>query len=401
MESFDQALARDPNSADALNNRGAVLVRLFRPRDALPDFARSIALRPDYAEAFTNAGIALRGLGRYQEALNHLDRALSIRPNDVTATWTKALLKLAMGEFRDGWPLYESRLQLAHMRQLQRTFAAPRWTGAQPLAGKTLLVHADEGLGDTLQFCRYLPVLEARGARVVFEVQPTLKPILGSLAMRGALVGRGELLPEYDLHIPLLSLPLALRTEIDTIPGGVPYLKVDPVAVRSWGERLAELPGRRVGLNWHGNPEAEKFSALDARSFPLAAAAPLARVAGVSLVSLQKGPGAGQRSEVEFGHALAQLADPLRMGPEEMAAETAAIIMGLDLLITCDTALAHLAGALGARVWVALQSVPDWRWLIDRDDSPWYPTMRLFRQRTPGDWLELFERVTAELRALA
>ena len=219
--------------------------------------------------------------------------------------------------------------------------------------------------------------------------------------MRGALVGRGELLPEYDLHIPLLSLPLALRTEIDTIPGGVPYLKVDPVAVRSWGERLAELPGRKVGLNWHGNPEAEKFSALDARSFPLAAAAPLARVAGVSLVSLQKGPGAGQRSEVEFGHALAQLADPLRMGPEEMAAETAAIIMGLDLLITCDTALAHLAGALGARVWVALQSVPDWRWLIDRDDSPWYPTMRLFRQRTPGDWPELFERVTAELRALA
>ena len=287
------------------------------------------------------------------------------------------------------------------MRQLQRTFAAPRWTGAQPLAGKTLLVHADEGLGDTLQFCRYLPVLEAQGARVVFEVQPTLKPLLGSLAMRGALVGRGELLPEYDLHIPLLSLPLALRTEIDTIPGGVPYLKVDPVAVRSWGERLAELPGRKVGLNWHGNPEAEKFSALDARSFPLAAAAPLARVAGVSLVSLQKGPGAGQRSEVEFGHALAQLADPLRMGPEEMAAETAAIIMGLDLLITCDTALAHLAGALGARVWVALQSVPDWRWLIDRDDSPWYPTMRLFRQRTPGDWPELFERVTAELRALA
>jgi len=401
LESFDQALARDPNSADALNNRGAVLVRLFRPRDALPDFARSIALRPDYAEAFTNAGIALRGLGRYQEALSHLDRALSIRPDDVTATWTKALLKLAMGEFRDGWPLYESRLRLAHVRQLQRTFAAPRWTGAQPLAGKTLLVHADEGLGDTLQFCRYLPVLEARGARVVFEVQPTLKPLLGSLAMRGALVGRGELLPEYDLHIPLLSLPLALRTEIDTIPGGVPYLKVDPVAVRSWGERLAELPGRKVGLNWHGNPEAEKFSALDARSFPLAAAAPLARVAGVSLVSLQKGPGAGQRSEVEFGHALAQLADPLRMGPEEMAAETAAIIMGLDLLITCDTALAHLAGALGARVWVALQSVPDWRWLIDRDDSPWYPTMRLFRQRTPGDWPELFERVTAELRALA
>jgi hypothetical protein len=235
------------------------------------------------------------------------------------------------------------------------------------------------------------------GARVVFEVQPDLKRLLGSLAMRGMLIGRGEPLPEFDLHIPLLSLPLALRTEIDTIPGGVPYLKVDPAAVRSWGERLAALPGLKVGLNWQGNPEAEKLSALEARSFPLAAAAALARVPGVSLVSLQKGPAAGQRTEVEFGGDIAQLTDPLHMGPEEIAAETAAIIMGLDLVITSDTALAHLAGALGARVWVVLQAISDWRWLIERTDSPWYPTMRLFRQCKPGDWPEVFERVAAEL----
>jgi tetratricopeptide (TPR) repeat protein len=400
LASFNQALGLDPNSADALNNRGAVLVRLFRPAEALPDFARSVVLKPDLAGGFTNAGIALRGLGRYHEALDHLDRALSIKPDEVTATWTKALLKLALGELRDGWPLYESRLRLPHARRLQRTFAGPRWTGAEPLTGKTLLVYADQGLGDTLQFCRYIPVLEAMGARVVFEVQPTLKPLLRSLAMQGALVGRGETLPEFDLHIPLGSLPLALRTEIDTIPGGVPYLKVDPMAVRSWGERLAALPGRKVGLNWQGNPEAEKFSALEARSFPLGAAAALARVAGVTLVSLQKGRGAEQSSEVEFGGEIIQLTDPLHMGPEEIAAETAAILMGLDLVITCDTALAHLAGALGARVWVVLQAVPDWRWFIERSDSPWYPTMRLFRQRTPGDWAELFERVAAQLAAL-
>src|SRR5437764_300424 len=218
--------------------------------------------------------------------------------------------------------------------------------------------------------------------------------------MRGALVGRGELLPRVDLHIPLLSLPLALRTELDTIPGGVPYLKVDPAAVRSWGKRLAALPGCKVGLNWQGNPEAEKLSALEARSFPLAAAAALARITGVSLVSLQKGCGSEQRAEVEFSRAIAQLTDPLHMGPGEIAEETAAILMGLDLVITADTALAHLAGALGARVWVVLQAVPDWRWLIERDDSPWYPTMKLFRQRTPGDWSEVFERVSAELTAL-
>jgi len=400
VASFDKAVALDGNSADAFNNRGAVLVRLFRPAEALPDFARAVVLRPDHADAFTNAGIALRGLGRHQEALDNLDRALALRPNDPTATWTKAVLKLSMGEFRDGWPLYELRLQREPGCRMQRAFERPRWTGKESLEGKTLLVYADQGLGDTLQFCRYIPLLEAMGANVVFEVQSVLKPLLGSLAMRGALIGRGKPLPHFDLHIPLLSLPLALRTELDTIPGGVPYLKVDPAAVRSWGKRLAALPGCKVGLNWQGNPEAEKLSALEARSFPLAAAAPLARLAGVSLVSLQKGSGSEQRAQVEFSRAIAQLTDPLHMGAEEIAGETTAILANLDLLITADTALAHLAGALGVRVWVVLQAVPDWRWLSERADSPWYPTMRLFRQRTPGDWSEVFERVAAELAAL-
>src|SRR6266853_584991 len=400
VASFDKALTLDGNSAHAFNNRGAVLVRLFRPAEALPDFVRAVVLRPDHADAHTNAGIALKGLGRYQEALESLDRALSLKPDAPTATWTKALLKLGMGDFRGGWPLYESRLRLPHARQLQRTFTVPRWGGAVALAGKTILVYADQGLGDTLQFCRYIPVLEAMRAHVLLEVQPVLKRLLGSLAMRGMLIGRGESLPDFDLHIPLLSLPLALGTDIDTIPGGVPYLKVDPGPRRSWAERLAALPGFKVGLNWQGDTQAEKLSALEARSFPLAAAAALARVPDVELVSLQKGPAAGQRTEVEFGSGIAQLTDPLHMGPEEIATETAAIIMGLDLVITSDTALAHMAGALGARVWVVLQAISDWRWLIERTDSPWDPTMRLFRQRKPGDWPEVFERVAAELAVL-
>lgn len=399
VASFDQAIALQGSSAEAVNNRGAVLVRMFRPQDALPDFERAVELNPNYADAYINAGNALKGLARFPEALDKFDRALSIRPADLTATWSKAVLKLTVGDFREGWPLYESRLQLEPARSSQRQFEQPRWTGSEPLTGKTLLVHAEQGLGDTLQFARYIQAVEALGARVIFEIQPVLERLMGSLAIRGKLLVRGDPLPEFDYHIPLLSLPLALKTDFATIPRNVPYLTVDPRAIESWSTRLSQLPGFKVGLHWQGATEAEKFSALQARSFPLAAMAPVTRIAGVSLISLQKGAGAQQLKQVGFSDSIAQLTDSNYMGPDELANETAAILKGLDLLITGDTALAHLAGALAVPVWLALQSVPDWRWLMDRSDSPWYPTMRLFRQRAAGDWPELFERLATELTA--
>jgi len=400
VANFGHALALEPKSAEALNNRGAVLVRLFRPEEALEDFKKAIECRPNYAEALVNAGNTQKGVGLYPEALRNLDRALSLKPQDPTAAWSKAVLKLALGEFEEGWPLYEARFRLPHASPL-RGLNAPRWSGVEPLEGKTLFVHSEQGLGDTLQFCRYIGLLEKRGAKVVFEVQPQLIKLLRTLDSRAVLIGRGEPLPPFDFHTPLLSLPLELRTDADSIPRGVPYLKVDPAAAEVWRERLAALPGFRVGLNWHGNPEAEKRSVLQARSFPLSAAAALARLPGVNLVSLQKGAGAEQLNQVEFGGSIAQLTDPKRLGPDEIADETAAIMMGLDLVITADTALAHLAGALGVPVWVVLQSVPDWRWLIEREDSPWYPTMRLFRQRVRGDWPEVFDRVAKELAGFA
>jgi tetratricopeptide (TPR) repeat protein len=398
--SFGRALALDPNCAEALNNRGAVLMRLFRPVEALEDFEKSIVCRPNYVDAHINAGNTQKGLGRYVEALRSIDRALALKPEDPTATWSKAVLKLALGDLREGWRLYEARFRLPHARPARR-FDAPRWSGDQPLAGKTLFVHSEQGLGDTLQFCRFLGLIEERGAQVVFEVQPQLIKLLRTLDSRAVIISRGEPLPPFDFHAPLLSLPLALRTDTGSIPRSVPYLTVDSSSVRVWKEKLAALPGFRVGLNWHGNPEAEKHSALQARSFPLRAAAALAELPGISLVSLQKGAGAEQRSQVEFGGSVAQLTDPQRLGPDEIADETAAIMMGLDLVITADTALAHLAGALGVPVWVVLQSVPDWRWFIEREDSPWYPTMRLFRQRSRGDWREVLGRVAAELATLA
>jgi Tfp pilus assembly protein PilF len=399
LGSFDEAVRLDRNNADALNNRGAVLVRLSRPAEALDDFVNAVRCKPDYADAYTNLGNTQKGLGRYREALQSFDTALSLKPDDAMAIWSKAVLKLAMGALRDGWPLYEARLRL-ETNPLQPLKPGTRWSGGESLEGRALLVYAEQGLGDTLQFCRYIAPLEALGARVVFEVQPVLKKLLGSLEMRGTLVGRGEPWPPIDLHTPLGSLPLAFGTELGSIPGGVPYLKVGPRAVSRWQERLAAVPGLKVGINWHGNPEAEKRAALQARSFPLAAAAPLSRLPQVSLVSLQKGAGAEQIAQVGFGGAMVQLTDPNFMGPDEIAEETAAIMMGLDLVITADTAIAHLAGALGVPVWVVLQSVPDWRWLIDRSDSPWYPSMRLFRQLRSGDWPEVFERVANELTAL-
>lgn len=397
---FDRALELNPVSAEAYNNRGAVRVRVGRPADGLADFVQAILLKSDYPVAYINAANTQMGLARYQEALQSFDRALSIAPGDARATWGKGLAKLSLGELREGWPLYESRLRLEQNRAALRSFDAPRWSGAEPIAGKTLLVYADQGLGDTLQFCRYVPLLEARGAKVVLEVQPVLVKLLGSLDMQGTLLGRGEPLPRFDLQVPLVSLPLAFGTELATIPREVPYLGVAQAPVAAWRARLAELSGYKLGLNWQGNVAAEQDASMQARSFPLAAAAPLARLAGFSIVSLQKGAGAEQRTSVEFSAAIHQLTDPGYMGANEIAGETAAILKGLDLVITADTALAHLAGALGVPVWVVLQAVPDWRWLTERSDSPWYPGMRLYRQKTDGDWHEVFERVAADLIAM-
>jgi tetratricopeptide (TPR) repeat protein len=399
LVSFERALALEPRSAEALNNRGAVLAHLGRTEEALEAFARAADARPDYIDAYDNAANTLKGIGRYSEALAQFDAALRIEPDHVPTLWSKSLLELALGEYETGWPLYESRLRLEHLREYRRSFPMPRWTGAEDLTGKRILVHAEQGLGDTLQFCRYLPALEARGAQVVFEVPATLAVLMRSLRFSGTLICQGEALPSgLEYYCPLLSLPLAFQTRAETIPAEVPYLAADPAAVQSWRVRLSALPGLKVGLNWQGHIGAERQAWVRGRSFPLACAAPLAQLPGIRLVPLQKGAAASQRSEVDFGGTLVQLTDPSDSSAEALL-ETAALISALDLTITSDTAVAHLAGALGTPVWVALHTAPDWRWLLEREDSPWYPSMRLLRQRTPGDWNELFERIALQVAA--
>jgi hypothetical protein len=262
----------------------------------------------------------------------------------------------------------------------RRDFEQPRWDGSS-FAGRTLLVHAEQGFGDTLQFARYMPLVRALGGRVLFEVQPRLVPLLRTSGF-GEVVAAGETLDHFDLHVPLLDLPILFRTTLETMPADVPYLKADPQRVALWRQRLSTFAGLRVGIHWQGN----KAYALDrTRSIPLDQFAPLWRLEGVQLFSLQKGEGAQQLAELHPAspiHAFSAELDP----GEEAFIDTAAVMQLVDLVITSDTATAHLAGALGVPVWVALCSVPDWRWFLDRGDSPWYPTMRLFRQPTAGDW---------------
>lgn len=399
LAGFDRAIALNGEPAEPFNNRGIQLGHLDRHEEALAAFATAAIRNPGHVEAYGNAGTLLQSLGRFDEALSQAQRALAIEPGYAPAEWSAGLIKLTRGDFAAGWPLYESRLRLAYLRPYHRDFAVPRWLGDEPIAGRSVLVHAEQGIGDALQFCRYVPLLEARGAQVVFEVLPPLRKLMASLEMRGTLRTAEEPLPLVDCYCPLLSLPLALHTRLETIPGGVPYLHVDPRAVTEWRARLESLSGLRVGLNWQGHVGAEKQLWVRGRSFGLECVAPLARVSGVSFVSLQKGEAAAQRTQVEFGGALAQLTDPLETGPDALL-ETAALMKALDLVITSDTSVAHLAGALGVPVWVVLQAVPDWRWMLERSDSPWYPTMRLYRQRVAGDWPEVFERVAGDVAAL-
>ncbi|MBV8806171.1 MAG: glycosyltransferase family protein, partial [Sinobacteraceae bacterium] len=400
VESFDRAISIRPNLPEVWNNRGIALTLTGQLSQALDSFARAAALGSETAENLTNTGIVLKLLGRYRESAATFGRALTCNPDDPSARFALAFLHLTLGEFAAGWPLYEARFDVPALGNPARHFSTPRWNGSEPLQGTTLLVYAEQGLGDVIQFCRYLPLLSAQGASVVFEVMPSLEPLLRSLPGPIQLVGRGESLPPVDHHCPLLSLPLALNTRLDTIPAQVPYLTAEPERIAHWRQRLRALAGLRVGIAWQGNPAVEKLIWARGRSIPLAVLEPLAQLPGVSLVSLQKGPGLEQLRNVPFAERIVDLSGELDFGPGAFL-DTAAVIAGLDLVISSDTSVAHLAGALGRPVWVVLAASPEWRWGLERSDSPWYPTMRLFRQTADRDWTVVLAAIMEALQLFA
>ncbi|PFH29436.1 tetratricopeptide repeat protein [Burkholderia sp. JKS000303] len=390
LQCYDAALAANAAFAEAWCNRGNVLQDLRRYDAALASFDRALAINPKYAMAWFNRGSVLLEMLRFDDALASFDQAIAFEPNYVDAHFAQGFIHLRNGDFARGWPKYEWRLRDPKSEHRDRVFARPRWTGTESLDGRTILIHAEQGFGDTIQFCRYAERLADAGARVVLEVQPALRSLMASLRGPAQVVARGEPLPAHDFHCPLLSLPFAFQTDAATIPGKTPYLQADPGLVRDWESRLGARRSLRVGLAWSGNPEHRNDRN---RSIALAELMPLLDL-DVEWISLQKVVHARDAALLERA--------PIDSFDVELRdfSDTAALIRSLDLVVSVDTAVAHLAGALGCPVWILVTHLSEWRWMSERNDSPWYPAARLFRQPAAGRWPDVIDAVRAEIAGL-
>jgi len=385
---YDRALAIDANFGEAINNRANALQKLGRHAEALEWYDRALTINPAHAEVLNNRGSALAALGRHAEAVASCSKATAINPNYANAQWNESLHRLRLGDFATGLEKYEWRWMRAEGLKKLRHFVEPRWQG-EPLAGKTVLFYAEQGFGDTIQFARYAKLAAAQGAKVIFEVQPALKSLLAPLGDGIRVVGYGEELPHFDMQCPLLSVPLAFRTELATIPTGVPYLTLPREQVEQWSARMPPRGERRIGIVWSGNStHADDHN----RSIALKRLAPLLEVPDVQFISLQKGL---RDADVQTLAAEPRIFDLAQHFVD--FSHTAAAIAALDLVISVDTSVAHLAGALGKPVWVLLPFCSDWRWLIERSDNPWYPSAQLFRQPRIGDWDSVIEQVRQKL----
>lgn len=390
-EMATRALALDPASVEALSNRGAALRSLDRPAEALADYERAIAISPSHAQAHTNRGVALAALNRFADAEAAYDRALELAPGEARARFNRALARLVQGDLAGGFEDLEARWTGSDTQRGDRGFAAPQWRG-EDIAGRTILLHAEQGLGDTIQFARYAPQVSRRGATVVLEAHAALVPLLAQLEGIARIVERGAPLPPFDIHCPLMSLPLAFGTTLGTIPANVPYLHAPKEHLGRWLARLGARRRPRVGIAWSGNPSLrnDRNRSIALERFGRIRALPL------ELVALQKDVRPSEAAALAGEFPIAAFADELAD-----FRDTAALVELMDLVVTVDTAIAHLAGAMAKPAWLLLPFSPDWRWLLGRSDSPWYPTMRLWRQPRPGDWDTVLAEVAAELATLA
>ncbi|MDR2212149.1 MAG: tetratricopeptide repeat-containing glycosyltransferase family protein [Pseudomonadales bacterium] len=386
LVNHERGIALRPEIAELHYNRGHVLAELSRYDEALASYDRAIALKPDYAEAYHNRGFVLRNLGFIEEALAAHERAIALNPRNALALYSKALIQLLFGNYTHGFALYEWRLRGGIPRKF-REFTQPRWHGE--ITDQIVLLHAEQGLGDSIQMLRYLPLVKARAPQLVLDVPTILHPLLGSFVEGLSLVQNSGALPPFDLHCPLMSLPFAFGTTFDTIPARVPYLTAPAERLPKWRARLPVSAKPRVGLVWSTSPNPYARH----RNIALESLVPLLRLEGFSFVSLQ----------LEYReHDLPLLAQlPIERIDDAIAdfGDTAAAIEQCDLVISVDTAVAHLTGALGKALWVLLPFVADWRWSRNRNDSPWYPTARLFRQTRRDDWEGVIASVLEALPA--
>lgn len=391
LAAFSRAVELQPRDPRGHAGRAGALLHLERFAEAVADCDVALSLAPDLAEAHFNRATALRELLRLEEAMEAMRRACTLRPQDAAAQFALGCLTLLRGEFYPGWQLYEWRGRLREPPPMRR-FGRAHWNGRESLTDKRLFVYADQGLGDTIFFFRYVALAQSRGASVVLSVQDGLRRLLLAADPGLSILGEQQTPASFDYQIPLASLPHAFGTTQASIPASPRYLRPEPARVEAWRHRLGEA-GFKIGVAWEGSANRRGAG----RSFPLQALAPLATLPGVRLISLQKGvelaPPAPQAVRIETLGVAYDAGD-------DAFVDAAAVMECLDLIITCDTAIAHLAGALGRPTWVALKRVPDWRWLLDRQDTPWYPRHRLYRQTQAGVWTDVFEHMGRDLREL-
>jgi tetratricopeptide (TPR) repeat protein len=388
LADYDAALALAPGHPLALYNRGNALRAIGREQDALTAYDGALAAAPNHPSAWANRGMALAALNRHPDAVASYGRALALQPDNADVHFNAGLSLLTVGDYQRGLAEYEWRWKRAGMGP-RKDLRRPLWLGETPLAGKTILLHAEQGLGDTVMFARYAPLLARAGARLVLEVQPELKGLLAGLDGVAAIVGRGEPLPPFDVHCALTSLPFACKTGFSSVPAEIPYLHASAPHIEKWRPRLGSLPSPRVALAWAGR--ASHVNDRN-RSLSLSQLEPLLSAPDVSFVSIQR--------ELRPADAdlLARHSGVTHWG-DELAdfADTAAILTLVDLVICVDTSIAHVAGALGRRACILLPFQPDWRWTLDRDRSPWYPAVELLRQPAIGDWSSVIARVRDRL----
>ena len=386
--SFNKALEIDEKNFDAYYNKGNLFRLLGRLEEARSSYEISCSLSPKNLLSLYNLGNCYRDLGHFDTALESYDQALALDPDSVDVNWNKSLLLLLQGNYEEGWPLYEWRLKREETSEEYPQFTQPLWRGETDLRGQRLLVHVEQGLGDMVQFCRYIPVLADKGIEVILQVQASLLPLIESLESDVTLVSQDDPLPDFDAYCPLMSLPYALGTTLETIPSSDAYLSPCPKKVADWHEKLGSTDALRVGLVWSGRKEHKNDHN---RSMALADLLPVLDVP-VEWHSIQKDYRAADL-------AVLKTLPELHQHQSDLAdfSDTAALLENLDLVITVDTSVAHVAAALGKPTWLLLPYLCDFRWLMDREDTPWYPSMRLYRQEQPGDWAPVLERIKSDL----
>ena len=393
LASYDQALAINPGNACTHNNRGNALLALGRHDEALQSYHQAFAIDPDFIDTLLNRGHALMELERFEEALACYGRAQVMRPDCAEAHMSEANCRLLFGDFDRGWEKYEWRWKTEQWRKYQRNFSQPLWLGKEDITGKTILLYSEGGFGDTLLFCRYAKSVSERGARVILEVQPSLKQLLSTVEGPHIVLARGEPLPHFDFQCPLMSLARAFNTRLDTIRGECPYLRAPAERIEQWRARLPQTDSVRVGLVW-STGQAERLGGGN-RSLSFKRLAPLLSVDRAYFVSLHR----ERDLSPEDAEAVASNDRVVDFGREQPDfLDAAAIISSLDLVISVDTALSNLAGALGVPVWIMLPFVPEGRWLLKCGDTRWYPTARFFRQPQSRDWESVLVQVARELR---